>query len=64
MPHAHDFDLLYPIIDLIENPLVTDSDTPVVFCAGKLLAVGRPWLSGESLDRRDNPRELGRGQFL
>ncbi len=39
--HAH---LARMVIDLVENPVVTDADTPLVAAAGKFLGVVRTGL--------------------
>lgn len=47
------------VIDAVNNPVVSNSDTPQVLFALQLTGPGRPWVLGETVDPRYHPSNDG-----
>jgi len=48
---------LFPIVDFVDDSVVSNADPPIVLGTGYLVAAGRSWILGECFNARDNPVE-------
>jgi hypothetical protein len=55
MADSHNINNPLSVIDAVNNPVVSNSDTPQVLFALQLTRSRRPWVSGKTVDPRYHP---------
>jgi hypothetical protein len=63
MPHAHNRDCLFGIIDEINDPVISNPDAPALFPPLQLADTGWLRFLAQGQNALVDPREKGRGQL-